>query len=91
MNVHSSLKLLNINFGNRKEQTKSETRILAVGGMILHTVANLQTYDVSAVACSGSVQALYLDPLSHFQRVEKIYHMLCKYNVSVWSFRVPLL
>jgi hypothetical protein len=66
--VDSKWTVLKINFRNRKTQIKSESRLQNAGYCkLLLTYRRMMC--VSAVACSGSVQVLYADPVSHIHTV----------------------
>jgi hypothetical protein len=46
---------------------------------------------VSVAACSGSVQVLSVDPVSHFHTVRyKLTLKLCTYRVTCWRIRVTI-
>jgi hypothetical protein len=54
-------------------------------------LSSRRTMYVSAAACSGSVQVLSVDPVSHFHTALQINNTkLCTYSVTCWRVHVTI-
>jgi len=76
LNVGSKWTVLKISCGKRKTKFKSEFR-LQNAGYCKVLLTYRRTKCVSAVSCSGSVQALSVVPVSHF--------LIGRYKITIYS------